>query len=95
MRDIFIEGSARYVSVSALINQLDTDMRASGRGGYRPNEIPGLVQSAVSRIVDRQQRGGLFHHTSEGDARRILGGSLTGERTRPGDDDITAAINSR
>lgn len=39
-----------YIRVEALAAVVDEDAHASGRGGFRPNEIGGLVRAAARRI---------------------------------------------
>ncbi len=46
------------VDVDALVEQLEQDMKACGRGGFRPYEVPGLVRAAAEKIlsVERSRR---------------------------------------
>jgi hypothetical protein len=42
------------MDIEALLGQLDEDMKRTGRGGFRPDEIVGLVREAANKVLKGQ-----------------------------------------
>jgi hypothetical protein len=39
------------MDVDALLEQLERDMKETGRGAFRPAEVPGLVRAAIEKVM--------------------------------------------
>ncbi len=87
-----------FVDVDALVKQLEKDMKRSGRGGFRPEEVPGLVRAAVEKLLKVEQKHCFPIKPSEVCTNAIAGESpRRGVRTPSGDrvmDRITGADRS-
>jgi hypothetical protein len=44
-----------------VLRQLEADMRKSSRGGYRPNEVVGLVEAAIAKVQEGDQEPRCAH----------------------------------
>ncbi len=40
-----------FMDVDALLAQLEADMKQTGRGAFRPHEVPGLVRAAAAKVL--------------------------------------------
>lgn len=49
----------RLMDVDALVEQLERDMKETGRSAFRPYEVPGLVRAAVEKL-SKEDRGHRF-----------------------------------